>query len=335
MFSYSDPTGTDRLEMEGALGFWQQVVRAEDVAAARRPGAAITVMEAFEDVPPDSLGRATVPWLAFPKSQNQTLATLDAERLRQDEYVEWRIERDGDDRLRVVFTTEFREWWAVLAAASFEALVRAIQELVSDADPSPAEVFGPDFDPDSATPTTRFRAFLQHLEDNPWNNGTNAILCHQQPNNTLRALYKLVEDCSIHRTDLPANSVCGNVGCVPERNSDPFICVATQNLAASRQVLSLADPVGIRLLSLEGIWKLHGDEIDINDASNAGIWNVSRNGRRGELTVVEGLTLDDDPILHGASVARLLRVGADVIHCSEALVPVWAQTGMESTRLIS
>jgi hypothetical protein len=99
--------------------------------------------------------------------------------------------------------------------------------------------------------------------------------------------------------------------------------------------MCLDDPVGIRILSLEGIWKRNGAQIDINDPGQSGsYWKISRNGRRGVLTVA-GLTIGDDPIESGAQVANQLVVGAKVISAPEKDLPEWARTGQESSRVIS
>lgn len=337
MFAYTDPTASSRLAASEALQFWRQVVRGEEVTSARRPGSAYTLLDAFDGVPEDSITTSPVTWLAFPKSANATFEDIDADRLLQDEYVEWHATRDGDGRLeRVVFSCEFRWWWGVLAAVSAEALADGIRDLHPEADPSVEDLFGPGFDPAAATPTRRFFAFLDHLRSNPWNNGSPDLLCLEQPNNSLRALFKLVEDCGVHLPEIPPSSVCGEVACVPERNSDPFVCNAVQGLAADGRVLSFRDPVGIRILELGGIWKLDGEEIDVNDPdAEHGVWKVGRNGRRAVFTVRDGLTFDDDPILTGAQIAQRLRVGVDVVHTAQDLVPGWARTGMESSRIIT
>ncbi|MCG8366747.1 MAG: hypothetical protein MJA27_25860, partial [Pseudanabaenales cyanobacterium] len=100
--------------------------------------------------------------------------------------------------------------------------------------------------------------------------------------------------------------------------------------------LSLQDPPGIEILRLVGIWKLNGQDININDpAQNQGIWNISRNGHRAVLNVTPELTIGDTPITSGAQVAARLQVGASVVSAPESALPDWAKTGEESFRISS
>ena len=119
---------------------------------------------------------------------------------------------------------------------------------------------------------------------NPWN-GARGLLCLSQRFNTLGALFNLVIRCGIpHRG--AATDTCDAVGdfCGVTRNSDPVVCTASQNLARAPRALSLADPVGISIRELGGIWKLNGTQIDINaPGANHGTWTISRNGKRAML----------------------------------------------------
>lgn len=343
MFAYTDPVGTGVLEARGALEDYRTTVHSFYRRFALLPQSAFTLLEAFEGI---NTNTAEVPWIAFPKTANASDAEIDENRFSggpfgsgfQDEYVEWRVEKDGGGNVtRMTFTTEFPEYYEVLAGIGQDALVAAIADAIPGAAPTTAELFGPGFDPNAATKTARQRQFVAHLPDNPWQNGQKGILCLQQRFNTMNALFNLVGECAI---TLPGSTAeaCGNASsgaCGPDRNSDPKVCTAAQELRRAEQVVVLADPAGIRLLEMGGIWKLDGQQIDINDTTNnQGVWAITRNGRRGTLNVTPALTFIDDPIVTGTQVSRVLKVGAAVVSAPEADVPPWARTGQESSRRI-
>lgn len=333
MFPYSDPTQTGLLERLGALEFWRQILHGEYVSSAREPNSAFTVLEAFDGLDPEP-SIATVDWVAFPRTANAPNDEIDAVRILQDEYVEWNAEHDDDGKLmRVTFTTEFREWYAVLAAVSFEAVAEAITEVIPGADPSPRDLFGPNFDPALSNPSGRFRRFLANITANPWNNGERGILALSGSFNSIPALFALVAPCAVIRDDVNPPDVCAlpNIACVPDRNSDPFICSQTQSVARGGNGLALADPAGIHMTRLRGQWRLDGRFIDIDDPEEGeeSPWTMTRNGRRAVLDVTSGATLDNEPITSGAQVAARLQVGADVIFAPEADLPEFARTGNE------
>ncbi len=163
--------------------------------------------------------------------------------------------------------------------------------------------------------------FRRNLGNNPWNNGKKGLLCMTQAENTLPLLFGLAVNCAVPRLDMPVQEVCSAVGslnCVPGRNSDPNVCRAVQDQVRNGNVLSLSDPVGIRIVTLQGMWRINGTKIDINDSTkNQGAWQVSRGSHRAVLKNLPGLTVDGSPITSGAQVARLLQVGARVTIAAE------------------
>lgn len=338
MFAYTDPTGTNFLESQNALDLYRSMVDRQYKHSGLRLNSAFTLLEAFEGLSAsEGLEVATIPWLAFPRLANQPATVIDADRFRfQDEYIEWHAETEGDRVVRVTFTTEFPEYYQALAEVGVDPLIKGIREVIPDANPTVEDLFGIGFDPETASGQRRSEQFRAHFRSNPWNNGEKGILCLAHPNSTMSALFLLVEPCAIPRLDIPAAAVCGMVACVPGRNSDPFICQGAQNLARRPHGLSLQDPVGIKMLRLVGIWKINGQEVDINDPNqNQGAWTVSHNGHRGVLDVTKGVTIADRKITSGAQVAAQLQVGADVISAPEAVLPDWARTGEESSRAIA
>ena len=338
MFDYQEPTGTGFLESQGALAVYRAIIHSFYSRFASLPGSGFTLREAFEEladgVQPSTAG---VGWKAFPKAVIATNEQIDAQRFDfQDEYVEWRTEKAaGGSVTRITFTTEFPEYYQALATVSHDALVQGIQEVIPGANPTHMELYGPNFNPATASGAVRARRFRSQALANPWNNSQKGVLCLAQQFNTMNALFNLVGQCAIPRPDLPPGSVCANVGgaCGSNRDSDPNVCLASQQAVRGQQGISLEDPVGVEIVALDGIWEVDGQQIDINaPASNQGAWTVSRNGRRAVLTVQDGLTLDGEVITTGTQVAKALRVRARVITAPETALPVWARIGNESLR---
>jgi hypothetical protein len=337
MFPYSDPTTSGLLERHGALLPYRITLHGLYRNFAASPSSAFTMLEAFQGL--HAVESVTVTWPAFPKMVNASFEEIDERRLTlQEEYVEWTVDRDGRGRVtRITFTTLFPEYFEALAESGMDALVTGIRDLYPDADPTAADLFGTGFDPSAASPTARARQLRSHSARNPWNNGEKGILYLTQGANTLPALINLLAHCGVERSGITAGAVCAvaSGACVPGRNSDPKVCEAVQNLARSRRAFSLADPAGIRILSLGGIWKRDGEEIDINDTtSNGNVWRITHGGRRAVLEVPETLTLIDDPVRSGTEVSILVEVGATVVFAPEGSIPAWARTGSESTRAL-
>jgi hypothetical protein len=332
MFPYSDPGKT--LKPAKALANYRMLLHIQYRQSAKLPQSAFTLLEAFQEVPPAKQETAPVEWVAFPKSALATNAQIDADRFQfQDEYVEWRVETAGGKVQQITFTTDFLEYYEALAMASAAALRTAIRAVVPGANPKVAELFGPGPNPATLAPEARARRFREFAKQNPWNNGQKGILCLAQQFNTLGALFNLVAPAAVPNLTVEPGAVCGILGsgCGPDRNSDPSIATAAQTLARGGRGLSLADPVGIEIVRLGGIWRLNGQELDINDPTrNQGVWTVTRGGRRAVLTVMPGLLLDDAPVTAGAQVAAALRVRASVVSAAEADLPEWARMGQES-----
>jgi hypothetical protein len=306
-------------------------------SGARRQDSAFTWIDAILDLPEHKRAAAAIDWRAFPILANGTDAQIDANRGLQEEYVEWAVFRDAAGQVdEIVFTTEFREYFAVLAGVSPTGIQTAIAELNPGADSTIREIYGVE-SVVGRPAREREQRFLANLSANPWNNGTKGILALTTGVNSVPALFGLVAFCGIDKPELPAEEVCANVGgaCVPGRQSDPRICTACQRQVREQRTLSLSDPAGIAIDRLTGIWSLGGAQIAINEpAANQGRWTISRNGRRARLQVggAERLALNGDAIETGAQVARELFVKAEVITAADADLPDWARTGLENLR---
>lgn len=340
MFNYTDPSGSGFLAQAGALDEYQTIVDVWYQRMHALPDSAFTLLEAFEEL--SSLGASettVIDWRAFPVTAPATPEEIDNDRFRfQDEYVEWRVERDTAGALaRVTVTTEFPEYYEALARKGADALKAEIANIHPGANPTDAELFGPGFDPNSASPLSRADRLRRNLADNPWNNGERDILCLTQQFNTMGALFNLVGHCGVKRPGLDPGEVCANVGgfCGPNRNSDPRVCSGAQNIARADRSLGLSDPCGIKILSLDpaALWTVDGQDVDINDeAANQGVWKVTRNGRRAVMLFNRDVRSGGGQFLTGAQLSNLLNVGAAVVHAANDDLPEWARTGHEETR---
>ncbi len=332
MFDYKDPTETNFLESQGALDEYRAILQSQYLNSARVPNSSFTLLEAFEELAVGTVPSITgVSWLAFPKTASVSFETIDQQRFSwQDEYVEWRTEKDDSGSVtRITFTTEFPEYYQALAEVSLDALIAGVKEVIPGANPTVQELLGVSSDPIFGR-SLRFRNHLQH---NPWNNGEKGILCLTQQFNTLGALFNLLDKCGIPNPGVAPDTVCGIVGgaCGPGRNSDPRVCSAAQTVTRNSQGLSLLDPAGINIVELQGVWRINGQRIDINDlTNNRNVWSLSRGGRRAVLNVVDGLTLDGEAITTGAQVSQSLFVDAKVISAPETSLPDWAKIGQEA-----
>ncbi|MEP0909911.1 hypothetical protein NDI45_03125 [Leptolyngbya sp. GB1-A1] len=337
MFEYTDPTGTNLLDAQGALGEYRAIIDRFYRNSASVSKSGFTLLDAFENLPPGTSKIDSIPWRAFPITASASPDKIDKDRFSwQDEYVEWRVERSTTGQItRITFTTEFPEYYQALARVSADALIAGIRDVIPGADPTLDELFGSGFDPGTDNGEERAQRFRQNLTQNPWNNGEKGILCLTQRFNTAGALFHLVDECSIQKIGIPSGAVCDAVGgaCGSGRNSDPVICQASQNMIRSSRAISLVDPVGIRIKELFGNWKIAGAPVDINDeTNNQGVWIISRNGRRAVLDLTQDVTLGGFPITSGAEVSNQLQVEADVISAPDASLPTWAKTGNESMR---
>jgi hypothetical protein len=341
MFSYSDPTGTGFLQQAGALQAYRDKVRQLDEQFDGLLKSGFTLRESFEELTPANAATVTtVRWKAFPITHNNPPNVIDSDRLEnQDEYVEWRVETKPDNSLaQVTFTTEFSEYFQALAEVGADTVRREIQNLYPGANPTDQELFGPNFNPSTASPNTRGVRFRNQLPSNPWNNGQKGILCLTQRFNTLGALFNLLGACGVPNTNIAVDAVCANVNgaCGPGRNSDPQVCSAAQNLARGKSSFSLQDPAGIHIIGLDdgGLWTVDGEQVAINDpVANKGVWKVTRNGRRAVFSFQRQVKFAGASITSGAQLSNLLFVGADVIHAPDAALPEWARAGNERTRM--
>src|SRR4051794_26357699 len=222
MFAYTDPAKRNFLGNAAAQAEFIQRMRGTYDSFARRPNSAFTWIEAFDQLANGQAPQVSpVDWRAFPLTANTSDKAIDTDRLRfQDEYVEWRAEKKGNKLAKVTFTTEFPEYFEAFAAVGIDALTQAVQDVIPGANPTEADLFGPNFHANASTPLARAQTFRRNLPKNPWNNGTKGILCLTQGFNTLGALFNLLTECGVLQATGTPQDTCGLVdgACGPGRS---------------------------------------------------------------------------------------------------------------------
>lgn len=328
MFPYKDPTATDVLTSHDALDLYRRFIDREYQRSGNCINAGFTTMEAFSEVGREKINQASISWSAYPGSRVCTSdQKIDNHRLSlQDEYVEWRVERDGVRLSRITFTTLFPQYYQSLAISGVDALLAAVKSLNPNASPTVEEVFGTADGRLLNTSTGRFQAYTQHMPLNPWNNGDKGIMHLIHPANTLTAFFSLLEDSSIPNPGISPGQICQASLGIRDRNSDPRISGAVQSFVRDGRAVTLIDPVGVEIDRLDGKWELAGEPIeDINTESD--IWSISHGGRFAVLNVPDGLTMDGNEIITGAQVSRNLFVRARILETADFNLPIWAQRG--------
>jgi hypothetical protein len=205
------------------------------------------------DTPADAVEKVVL-WPGFPR---QLLLTHGADRRAaleaaeapplvgqrrplQDEYLEWHTTRDANGRItRVDFTCEPPEYWAFLGNA---APTKVLQLYRRHIDPA----------------VTRDDLFENNRYDplNTWNSAAGAMHLTQR-SNSLGAEVNLAADATVVRrqagalvSDADALIACGKYG-EPRRASDPTIGAAVNTLARDGFAVTLRDPVGLYIHSID------------------------------------------------------------------------------------
>jgi hypothetical protein len=221
-------------------------------------------------------------WIGLPErvvrcvGRTRALALLDhrdgrgdhGRRHLQEEYLEWRVVRDGDGCItRVEATTETREYWLALAAHSPQAVLDTCAMFAGVHEVDPADVFG-NCDPlaRGTTPQQRAAAFEQVMLRgavlSPYNSGLRSICCMVHESNTLESLVRLAsaalrtctvdfdgtpERCLAADDLLPLLDDCAVAG----RVSDPMLVERFTRLGWDGRTVAFDDPAGIYLTGAE------------------------------------------------------------------------------------
>ena len=191
-----------------------------------------------------------IKWVAFPRnvtvssvSQRQRWRRADSSRDLQDEYCEWSVERDENDKIsRITFTCEGPEYWSFLANTSPQLALSLYREFVSP------EVQKEDL----------FFLNGRYNPRNKWNATTiNGAMHLIQQNNTLSAEIELAAGASVVRsingkllTGEEELIRCGQYGGV-ERHSDPHIGAVVNSVTRQKADVTLANPVGLYFADLD------------------------------------------------------------------------------------
>jgi hypothetical protein len=259
----------------------------------------------------DTPGLTAPDWTGFPTrvaeclTRAQALRLLDRTRALQEEYVEWRVVRDGDTIRRVELTTELADYWRVLAAHEPERTLELVAEFAGE---RPADVH------DGLDP--------QALLTGPYNDGTHAICCMVQRSNTLEALLALAAAATTPR--IVRDVVSGRLRCLTcdesipmfegaaqlGRSSDPVLVERFGRLAFEGRLVALDDPVGVYIAGVEQTRLRTPD----GEPVPSEWFQLTRGGQRLVLAP-QGMAVSDlvdvateQPIRHGGQIAELVQL---------------------------
>lgn len=218
-----------------------------------------------------------VDWTGFPLRVGGCLRRADAlalldwrgasgcegRRRLQEEYVEWRVVRDGDGGLcRVEMTTELSDWWRVLAAHAPAEALRVAAEFADEEALASEALFGA-VDPFAreVSPQQREEAFAAQMLEPPGPyNSERALCCMVNPSNSLGAIVALVSAAAFPfaiegsdgrgvpaRQTIPLFAEAAQDG----RSSDPLLVERLSRLASEGRLIALDDPVGVFIQGVE------------------------------------------------------------------------------------
>jgi hypothetical protein len=269
------------------------------------------------------LGGDTTKVLTFLDSP-QTFKGLPGKTRIQDEYCEWVVTRDAQNRIsKVVFTSEPPEYYDFLFAppagidptASQALLVSVYQHLVGD-------------------PSIRLSDLLdangQYDHWNKWNN--QGCVHMQQPNNTLGAEINIAARSAILRTSKQGSILkdagqliqCGLYG-EPTRQSDPTIGAAVNAVARDNKFITLQNPVGLYMAALDttgwatpdgtdpqSFWKVVRGS-SVGDASQNMIVRAEFSVPSSKSYAVSDITIGGTPIQFGGQIAANIQMRLGVL----------------------
>jgi hypothetical protein len=311
--------------------FFQEAVTR--VQQSLGPGDTPQIVDAIHNGAGLSWSAAPITWNGFPKallaSNPTTEAALHAaEKLAdftvtgrkikarpQDEYLEWHARTDASGKIVAVdFTCEGPEYWQAIAhgypdgvtppagapaaTGSLDAVTKLYQQYVS--------------------PNVQSADLLYNGRYDPWNKwNTEAGAMHlTHPSNALQAEVFLAGDATVLReqngvvlADADALIKCAQYG-VPDRSSDPTIGAGVNALARGGALISLQDPVGLYIDSLDTTGWTRPDGSPVGD-----YWTVVRGSSgfilraRYEVPATEGFAVSEiqiggEPIAYAGQIAQ-------------------------------
>jgi len=268
-----------------------------------------------EDTPADAV-IVPVLWSAFPArlrhlAEEERWHQADENRDEQDEYCEWGVEKDGDQITRVTFTSEVPQYFQHLAERDREHGTDRVLEFYRE----------------FVDPETRPEQIVldgTYVLENELNQSTSGRPAHLVTgDNNLFAAIALVAQATIlrERDGVPVTTQQALVQCAGNlgnfrRHSDPQIAGVVNAAAATGAEITLADPVGLYINSLQTAEMVAPDRADVSE-----FWHVERGeaGRvlRASFSVpeergytVSNVELAGQPIRFGAQLAERVEVKA-------------------------
>jgi hypothetical protein len=260
----------------------------------------------------------------------------------QDEYCEWRVERDPESNkiIRITFTSEPPEYWQALNGDTLQSVSSGAWTFTFPGSPKTLlalyrEYVNPKIDYDDLichedfvdyTNPSAPAVIYQKGAYNPYNrwNTTHGLMHLCQPNNTISAEIQLAADATVlYQKDrrpvvIPDELVCCAQYGGSARSSDPTIGGTVNSLARLGFWITLANPVGLYMndLNAEGWTKPNGESIAPDE-----YFRVLRGDKsKGlieravlEVPAKEGFTVSDlriagVPIRYGGQVAQKINI---------------------------
>lgn len=208
---------------------------------------------------------SNVPWQALPTSFDQThpdknerydfldnpqIDPQQHKRTRvQDEYNEWVVVRENGKIKKAIFTSEPAAYYEFLANDPYGVGKARTQGLLLDL-----------YRRISGDNTIQLGDLLRDGRLDNWNKWNNMYCIHmQQPNNTLGAEVNIAARAAILRKDVQTGAIKTDaydlIGCArygePQRQSDPSIGSAVNAAVRENRFLTLQNPIGLYMTSLD------------------------------------------------------------------------------------
>jgi hypothetical protein len=246
----------------------------------------------------------------------------------QDEYLEWFVARDGNGKItRVTFSCEGPEYWEAMAHG-YPIDYDGPKIAGGTGDKQRVLALYREFVSPNVQLQDLFDANGQYNRLNKWNT-TSGIMHLNQRNNTLGAEINIAAFATILRkdggqllTDADELIRCARYG-APGRASDPRIGAEVNELARSGSAITLLNPVGLYIDSLNTTgW------VTPNGKAAAEFWKPIR-GKAGmivranfEVPSAEGYTVSDikignDNIEFGGQIAEFITVKLTGVACKK------------------
>ena len=236
----------------------------------------------------------------------------------QDEYCEWHSSRNANgDLVKVVFTCENPEYWRFIAENDSDLLLSLYQQLTDQ----PVSMSDLLFDEDIFIPSAG-GAVNQNGKYNPYNkwNSTDGAIHLTHPANSLSAEVFLAADATILRTGdngpvtSPGELVCCSAYGGPDRSSDPTIGAAVNGLVQQGLSVTIDDPVGLYIHSLDPAPFEFPDGVTFDDC-----WKVIRGNQqahqilRAEFSLPDGGPLNEvliggEPLRFGSQISEFVSI---------------------------